>query len=403
MVKKNGVATLNPFTNPMAPSPSPWRHLLWILPVLVISIGIAAKITSRTAASLPDAPRETVPPTPPTSPRGNGAKSVATKPAPLPPVRYRTNHAAITATNLAVTNAPPAPAETTLPETGPRTVRSIFEAQLALDRHGISSGPIDGAIGSQTRAALRVFQQREHLPITGELDAETRQRLTLDGPAHTSYTVTTNDLARLRPLGTNWLEKSKQDRLDYESVFELVAEKFHTSTNLIRKLNPAANWTNVAADTVLRVPNAQHLPASSKAAFIRISLSLKTLQAFDANTNLLAHFPCSIAKRVEKRPVGNLAVAVAARSPNYTFDPENFPDSPEAKQKLGKLILQPGPNNPVGSVWIGLDRPGYGIHGTPHPEQVGRTESLGCFRLANWNAEFLFTIVRAGTPVIVEL
>ena len=322
----------------------------------------------------------------------------------MPPVRYRTNHALAGATNLLIPPAPLPPTETTPVEKGPRQVRNILEAQIALDRRGISSGPIDGAVGSQTRAALRAFQQQERLPITGELDADTLQRLTLEGgPLYTSYTVTPGDLARLRPLDTNWLEKSRQDRLDYENVLELVAERCHASTRLLQKLNPAVNWTNLAADTVLQVPNAQRPPAPAKATVLRISLSLKTLQAFDANTNLLAHFPCSIAKRVEKRPVGNLTVAVAARDPNYTFDPENFPDSPEARQKLGKLILNPGPNNPVGTVWIGLDRPGYGIHGTPHPEQVGRTESLGCFRLANWNAEFLLTLLRPGTLVVVEL
>lgn len=398
--------TLNPFENKMAQRPSLWRHLLWIFPVLIVAVGVTANLASRTETLPAPAPKnaktETPSPFPPV-PNGDGAKPVAAKPDPLPPIRYRPNHAAVGATNLAATNALPPTTETPLLENGPRVVRNIFETQLALNRIGISCGTIDGAIGSQTRAALRAFQLRDHLPITGELDAETRQRLTIDVPAHTSYAVTTNDLARLRTLGSNWLEKSKQDRIDYESVLELVAERFHTSTNLIRKLNPAVNWTNFAADTVLQVPNAQRPPAATKAAFIRISLSLKTLQAFDANTNLLVHFPCSIAKRVEKRPVGNLTVAVAARDPNYTFDPENFPDSPEAKQKTGKLVLKPGPNNPVGTVWIGLDRPGYGIHGTPHPEQVGRTESLGCFRLANWNAEFLFTLVRPGTPVIVEL
>ncbi len=392
--------TLNPFAKKISSSPSPWRHLLWILPVLIVAAGVVAKFASR--AERPSVPVEKIPAQLPLT---NTQKPVpvAAKPDPLPPVRYRPNHATAGATNLTATNTLPVPTETPLPENGPRVVRNVFEAQLALNRHGISSGPIDGAIGSQTRAALRAFQQRDHLPITGELDAETKQRLTLDVAAYTNYAITTNDLARLRPLGSNWLEKSKQDRIDYESVLELVAEKFHASTNLIRKLNPVVNWTNCIADTVVKVPNAQRPPTATKAAFIRISLSLKTLQAFDANTNLLVHFPCSIAKRVEKRPVGNLIVAVTARDPNYTFDPENFPDSPEAKQKLGKLVLQPGPNNPVGTVWIGLDRPGYGIHGTPHPEQVGRTESLGCFRLANWNAEYLFTLVRPGTLVLVEL
>jgi len=126
------------------------------------------------------------------------------------------------------------------------------------------------------------------------------------------------------------------------------------------------------------------------------------LEAFDAETNLLAHFPCSIAAHVEKRPVGELHVAVVAPNPNYTFDPELFPESPEAQQLNQKLILKPGPNNPVGVAWIGLDKTGYGIHGTPVPEQVGRTESHGCFRLANWDAEYLMQLVWLGMPVFVE-
>ncbi len=101
--------------------------------------------------------------------------------------------------------------------------------------------------------------------------------------------------------------------------------------------------------------------------------------------------------------MGELHVAVIAPNPNYTFDPELFPESAEAKQSPGvKLILPPGPNNPVGMVWIGLDKPGYGMHGTPGPEAVGRTESHGCFRLANWNAELLLKVVWMGMPVYVE-
>ena len=136
---------------------------------------------------------------------------------------------------------------------------------------------------------------------------------------------------------------------------------------------------------------------------VRISIGARVLQAFDADTNLLAHFPCSIAARVEKRPVGEtLSVVVMAANPNYTFDPEVFPESAEARQLGRKLVLQPGPNNPVGTVWIGLDKPGYGVHGTPRPEDVGRTESHGCFRLANWNAEHLFKLVTIGTPVQID-
>ena len=125
------------------------------------------------------------------------------------------------------------------------------------------------------------------------------------------------------------------------------------------------------------------------------------MQVFGEQTNLLAHFPCSIAQKVDKRPVGELRVAVVAPDPDYTFDPAVFLESPEARQLSTKLILPPGPNNPVGAAWIGLDKPGYGIHGTPNPEQVGKTESHGCFRLANWNAQWLLKVVRIGTPVYV--
>jgi lipoprotein-anchoring transpeptidase ErfK/SrfK len=283
----------------------------------------------------------------------------------------------------------------------PRPVQTVFEAQLALDRQGISSGSLDGRIGSQTRAAIRAFQRESDLPETGELDETTKTNLTLDAPPLTTYTVSSNDLARLQPLSKSWLGKSQQTALDYETILELVAEKCHSHPDLIRRLNPGVDWAHVPARTSVQVPDIAADDPPGKAAFARISLAEKNLEAFDSDSNLLVHLPCSIAQRVEKRPVGELHVAVIAPNPNYTFDPELFPEAPEAQAGV-KLIIPPGPNNPVGTVWIGLDKPGYGIHGTPAPENVGRTESHGCFRLANWNAERLLKIVWMGMPVYVE-
>lgn len=302
------------------------------------------------------------------------------------------------------TNRPSAPDPLPRPETNfnSRPVQSVFEAQVVLARQGISAGSIDGAIGSQTRAALRAYQRREHLPATGELDAATKSALLLTAPALTNYTVTSDDLARLLPLGSTWLEKSQQPRLDYETILELLAEKSRAHPGLIRRLNPTLDWTNLVAGAVAQVPLVDAPPVRGRAAFVRISLAEKILEAFDDQTNLVAHFPCSIAQRVEKRPVGELHVAVLAHNPNYTFNPAVFPESAEARQLGRKLKIEPGPNNPVGVAWIGLDLPGYGIHGTPRPEDVGRTESHGCFRLANWNAEFLLRLVSVGTPVLVE-
>lgn len=283
----------------------------------------------------------------------------------------------------------------------PRSVRDVLEAQVALARLTFSPGSIDAAMGSQTRAAIAAFQRSQKLPETGQLDTNTRPHLTLQMPVMTHYVVTTNDLGRLQPLGKTWLAKAQQSALDYETVLELVAEKAHSHPLLIRKLNPDVNWTNVMAGTVLTLPSVNYPKPAEKAAFVVIHLSQRFLEAFDDNTNLLAHFPCSIAAKVEKRPVGELHVVVVAPNPNYTVNPELFPESTELQALGHKLILKPGPNNPVGVAWIGLDRPGYGMHGTPVPEQVGRTESHGCFRLANWDAEYMVKLVWVGMPVAV--
>jgi lipoprotein-anchoring transpeptidase ErfK/SrfK len=283
----------------------------------------------------------------------------------------------------------------------PRPVRSVLEAQVALARRAISPGSIDAALGSQTRAATAAFQRSQKLFESSSLDTNTRPLLTLEAPLLTNYVVTTNDLARLQPLGKTWLAKSQQSALDYETILEDVAERAHSYPILIEKLNPGVNWTNVPAGTALKIPDIHYPEPADKAAFIIIHLSDKFLEAFDAGTNLLAHFPCSIAARVEKRPVGELHVIVVAPDPNYTVDPALFPESDELQAIGHKLILPPGPNNPVGVAWIGLDRAGYGMHGTPNPEQVGRTESHGCFRLANWDAEYLVKLVWIGMPVEV--
>ncbi len=284
----------------------------------------------------------------------------------------------------------------------PRPVRDALEAQVALARRAISPGSIDAAIGSQTRAAIAAFQRSQKLLESGSLDTNTRAMLTLDAPLLANYTVTTNDLARLQPIGKTWLEKSRQSALDYETELELVGEKAHSHPLLIQKLNPNVNWTNLLAGTILKIPDVHYPEPDDQAAFVVIHLSARFLEAFDADTNLLAHFPCSIAAKVEKRPVGELHVIVIAPNPNYTVDPGLFPESAELQSIGHKLILPPGPNNPVGVAWIGLDKPGYGMHGTPAPEQVGRTESHGCFRLANWDAEYLLKLVWIGMPVEVE-
>lgn len=328
-------------------------------------------------------------------------------------VDSRTGPAAGAPTNVAmrspgVTNVSPPNPRLSSPNpfapdfNGRRPPQNAFEVQLALDRLGISPGSLDGVTGSQTRAAIRAFQMREGLPQTGVVDTATASRLQLSPPIYTTYTVTGEDLARLRPLSDTWLGKSQQDKLEYESILELVAERGHAHPGYIRRLNPGFNWTDLTEGASVTIPCAPPPLVQGRAARVTIRLAEKTLQAFDPQGRLIAHFPCSIARHVEKRPLGALKVVTAAADPSYTFDPEIFPESAEARRLNRKLTIPPGPNNPVGVAWIGLDRPGYGIHGTPNPEAVGRTESHGCFRLANWNAQLLMKLVWAGMPVVVE-
>lgn len=300
--------------------------------------------------------------------------------------------------------APPPVSTVSLPRiyTYPRPVEDWLDVQVALARQAISCGSIDGVGGHQTAAGLRAFQERAGLDTTGRLDNATRARLVLTSHPVKQITLSVDDLASLQPLSKTWLGKSQQTALAYETALELAAERTHAHPNLLKRLNPELDWTKITPTTKITAPDVERTAVLAKPAQLHISLSEKTLQARDEAGNLIVHFPVSIARLAEKRPEGELHVTVVIPNPDYTFDPDVFPESAEAREIGRKLILPPGPNNPVGVAWIGLDRPGYGIHGTPTPEQVGRTESHGCFRLANWDAYTLLEIAYVGLPVVVD-
>ena len=283
-----------------------------------------------------------------------------------------------------------------------RPISSTLELQVELHRRGFSCGSIDGIGGSQTDAALRAFQRGSGIADTGVLDAPTRGYLSLTSPALAEYTFKVIELAALHPVPDTWLEKSQLQTLGYASALELAAERFHTHPDLIRRLNPGLNWTGVLPGMTIVVPAADRVVVSGKAAQIEITLGARELEVIDSLSRVIAHFPVSIARMVEKRPLGDMHVIVVIPNPDYTFDPDVFPESAEGRELGRRLVIPPGPNNPVGLVWIGLDRPGYGIHGTPEPEKIGRTESHGCFRLANWDALTLAGLVQVGMPVDVE-
>lgn len=284
----------------------------------------------------------------------------------------------------------------------PRAARTWLEVQVVLARGGFSSGPIDGIRGPQTTSALQAFQRREGIEPSGELDPATRDRLVLAEPAIAEASLTADDLASFQPVPATWLEKSRQSSLAYATALELAAERFHAGPAFLRRLNPQVNWDELSPETKFRAPAVTLVEKPATAARIEIRLAERVLEVVDREARVIAHFPVSIARKVEKRPLGELHVVVVVADPDYTFDPAVFPESTEARELGRKLMIPPGPNNPVGVAWIGLDLPGYGIHGTPDPEKVGRTESHGCFRLANWDARTLLALAWVGLPVVVE-
>lgn len=304
-------------------------------------------------------------------------------------------------------DTPALPADDTVtpeadPAFAPQPVADWLEAQVELHRRGFSCGSLDGVRGLQTATALKAWQKNEGLRETGDLDRATKAALLLTAPALTEYVFNVIDLGSIQPVPDTWLGKSQLDALRHGSALEMIAERFRANPKLLAKLNPGVNWDDLLPGTTLVVPSAEPAIPAVKVDRIHVYLAEKTLQAVDETGRVLLHCPVSIARNVEKRPVGELHVVVVIPDPNYTFDPAVFPEVPEAQELGRRLIIAPGPNNPVGVAWIGLDRTGYGIHGTPDPEKVGRTESHGCFRLANWDARTLLRLAWTGMPVVVD-
>ncbi len=269
--------------------------------------------------------------------------------------------------------------------------------QIALEQRHFSCGFIDGREGPRTTRAVRAFQMAQELPITGIADFGTREKLSLQREFFVYYTVTASDLSQIDPPPSLWKEKSKAKTLGYFHAWEMLAEKFHSAEGFLKKLNPKI--TNIEVGTTVLVPDiaaSVPLPSCQK---LRITLGETVIQGINESGKIVAHFPCSIAANKQKRPQGIIKVINYAPRPNYTFDPALFPEIVIREQITQKMIIPPGPNNPVGTAWIGLSLSGYGIHGTPLPEEISATQSHGCFRLSNWNAEKALKLIKIGMEV----
>jgi lipoprotein-anchoring transpeptidase ErfK/SrfK len=340
---------------------------------------------------------------------------------------------------VAAVDATPSPDAKLLAPLDP-IARETLARQVALDRAGFSPGAIDASRGKNTDRALAAYQAAKG----SAPDAN-------DANAVTTYSISAEDAAGpfVEAIPTDMVDKSKLAALAYTSIQELLAERFHSSTKLLQRLNPTAKFAQGEAIVVPNVepfsaPGLKSAPqqasttspkrpseaapaagvppktgdvaragatdaaraqaqkaAASAAAGLTVIVTdaTKTLEVQDAAGATIFHAPVTVGSEHDPLPVGQWKVTGVSRNPSFNYNPDLFWDADAAH---AKAKIPPGPNNPVGVVWIDLSKEHYGIHGTPEPSRIGYTESHGCIRLTNWDAMRLAALVAPGTKVILQ-
>ncbi|MEO5866257.1 MAG: L,D-transpeptidase family protein [Sphingomonas sp.] len=301
--------------------------------------------------------------------------------------------------------------------------QSILHIQVILDHLAFSPGVLDGKQGKSLVAALKGFQESRGLPKTGKPDEATMAALQPYSQiqATRKLRLTAEALAGpfVDPLPKDPQEQAKLATLGYRSPMEKLAEMFHTTPQVLLALNTPQ--TMLTPGTAVVFPNA--LPSSrdyeSKlpdhwrqtlsdlnvdavqphGVKVVVDKSDQVLRVFDADGKLVAQFQATMGSTHDPLPIGTWKIQGADYNPKFHYNPKLFWD---AKKDADPATLPPGPNGPVGVVWLDLSKPHYGIHGTPSPETIGRAESHGCIRLTNWDAARLSLMVKPGTPAIFQ-
>lgn len=275
---------------------------------------------------------------------------------------------------------------------------SVLRAQILLDRAHFSCGEIDGDFGTNLQKVLAAFQADRRLPTSGKIDAATWAALNADAaPALIAYQVGADDVkGPFAPVPKDMLEQAKLPVLGYTSPLEGLAERFHSSPKVLQGLNPGGGFEKVGQPML--VPNVIVMPPG-EAAQVVVSKSQSAVMAYDGSGKLLSFYAATIGSEHDPLPIGDWKIEGVGRNPDFHYNPALFWD---AKPGDTKATIKPGPNNPVGVVWIDLSKSHYGIHGTPEPSRVGHTTSHGCIRLTNWDAMELASMVKAGVPAFLK-
>ena len=281
------------------------------------------------------------------------------------------------------------------PHAGPKpraAAADMLPTQVLLDRAGFSPGEIDGRSGRNTETAMRAFEKANSTTIAEALAAATE-------PPTIVYTISAQDASvpTVSAIPEDMMEKAKLKKLEYTSVLEMLAERFHASPALLKRLNASAKFAEGEAITV---PNVSVVSEAEGKAIpdiaVRVSKRASALTVTDAAGKVIMHAPVTSGSQHDPLPIGSWTVTAVVRNPTFNYNPDLFWD---ADPKHAKAKLPPGPNGPVGVVWIDINKPHYGIHGTPEPGTVGHTTSHGCVRLTNWDALKLAAMVGKGTKV----
>ncbi len=302
----------------------------------------------------------------------------------------------VRAINAAVLSGPALEAASASSNAPPDPVMIRAEALLA--RAHASPGVIDGRAGSNLAHAVSLYEAMSGQTDTdGRLTAAVWSQLTAGSPAPVAglYTETAQDVAGpfYPDVGEDFVALSRLPAPGYSEPAEAIAARFQMSEALLKALNPGADFSKAGQVLVVATPNPAALPDVDH---IEVDKGKAEVRAYDASGALIAGFPATVGSVERPSPSGIRKVVAVTFDPIYHYDPAKLHWGP---RDAGKLTIRPGPNNPVGLVWIGLNAPGYGLHGSPEPDRIGKTGSHGCVRLTNWDAALLAHAVRPGVQV----